>query len=82
MARIHERGQLTLPKAMRDEIGLKPGDDVSISVRDDEIVIRKARGIFDFRLPPRPGAGEPEAEKNAWADAAAADPVNQRRNAG
>ncbi len=73
---------MTLPKTMRDEIGLKPGDDVSVSVRGDEIVIRKARSIFDFRLPPRPGAGESEMEESAWADAAAADPVNQRRNAG
>ena len=42
MARIQERGQITLPKAMREEVGLAPGDEVTITVDGDRLV--KAAG--------------------------------------
>lgn len=28
IARVQERGQVTIPKAIREEIGIKPGDDL------------------------------------------------------
>ena len=39
--RITEKGQVTIPKAVRDAVGLKPGTDVQISVEDGEVVLRK-----------------------------------------
>lgn len=51
MPRIYERGQITIPKDVRERIGLVPGDELTISVRDDEIVIKRARSLFDIRVP-------------------------------
>ena len=39
---LTSKGQLTLPKAVRDRLGLKPGDKLSCRIAgDDEIVIRR-----------------------------------------
>lgn len=38
-ATITSQGQLTLPKVIRDLLGLKPGDRVSFRVRDDKTVV-------------------------------------------
>jgi AbrB family looped-hinge helix DNA binding protein len=75
--RIHERGQISLPKAIREQAGLAAGDEVTIALRGDEIVIRKARSILDYRLT-HLSAGSAPDEKSARADAAAADPPNRR----
>ena len=37
--KISDKGQVTLPKDMRDALGLKPGDAVVFTVDGDEIVI-------------------------------------------
>ncbi|MDP9483170.1 MAG: AbrB/MazE/SpoVT family DNA-binding domain-containing protein, partial [Chloroflexota bacterium] len=80
-ARITSQGQITVPKAVRDRLGLKPGDDVEFVDRDGEIVLipRRRRSILDFAgaLPPGPGVILPktsaewkEAIRDSWADAA------------
>lgn len=66
MARIYERGQITIPKDIRERVGLHPGDELTIRVRDDQIVIRRARSLFDIRLP---DTGEPDM---TWSEARAA----------
>jgi antitoxin PrlF len=38
-ATITSQGQLTLPKAIRDLLNLKPGDRVSFRVREDQTVV-------------------------------------------
>ena len=84
MARIQERGQITLPKALREEVGLAPGDEVTITVVGDGLVLRPARTVFDFQAPQRPprqSGRRQVAEKSAWADAAASDPRNRRPDA-
>lgn len=40
--RITEKGQVTIPKAVRDAAGLMPGTDVAFVVEDGEVKIRKA----------------------------------------
>lgn len=35
------KGQVVLPKRMREALGLKPGVEVSLELRDQEIVIKK-----------------------------------------
>ncbi len=37
------KGQILIPKPMRDAIGIKPGVDVVFELRDDEIVISKPK---------------------------------------
>jgi AbrB family looped-hinge helix DNA binding protein len=84
MTRIQERGQVTLPKALRDAVGLAPGDEVTITVAGDGLIVRPARTIFSFQAPqhpPRQSARQQAAEKSAWADAAASDAANQRPDA-
>jgi AbrB family looped-hinge helix DNA binding protein len=37
------KGQVVLPKDMRDELGIVPGDEVMFDRDHDQIVVRKAR---------------------------------------
>jgi AbrB family looped-hinge helix DNA binding protein len=40
---VGPKGQILIPKPMREAIGIKPGVDVVIELRDDEIVITKPK---------------------------------------
>ncbi len=40
---VGPKGQILIPKPMRDAIGLKPGIEVTVELRDDEIVISKPK---------------------------------------
>lgn len=51
MAKIYGKGQITIPKAVRDAAGLGVGDRVVVEARDAEVVIRKARGVLEFEPP-------------------------------
>ena len=57
-SRIMDRGQTTIPKKIRDEIGLKPGDTVQYSIRDGVIQMRplisakSLKGMLKYDGPP------------------------------
>lgn len=38
---VGPKGQVVIPKNMRDAIGLKPGVEIILEMRDHEIVIKK-----------------------------------------
>ena len=40
--RVGEKGQVTIPKELRDELGIGAGSEVDFERADDAIVIRKA----------------------------------------
>ena len=40
---IGPKGQIVIPKRMRDAIGIKPGVDVTLEIRENEIVITKPK---------------------------------------
>ncbi len=42
--RITSKGQVTIPQQVRRELGLEPGDEVEITVRDGVATIHPARG--------------------------------------
>ncbi len=41
---VGERGQITLPKALRNAKGIKPKDKVIVKIEDERIVVEKALG--------------------------------------
>jgi antitoxin PrlF len=46
---LSQKGQVTIPKQVRDALGLKPADRVTFELRDDVAVLRPAAGsIFDY----------------------------------
>jgi AbrB family looped-hinge helix DNA binding protein len=47
--RVGPKGQVVIPKALRDELGIEPGDEVSFWRHDDHVAVRPAR----HRRPPR-----------------------------
>lgn len=63
MARIYGKGQVTIPKAVRDAAGLGVGDRVVVEARDAQVIIRKAHGVLEFEPP------APDREPLPWSDA-------------
>jgi antitoxin PrlF len=47
VTRLTRKGQLTIPKAVRDQLGLKPFDKVEVVVADGEARLRKSRATLD-----------------------------------
>jgi AbrB family looped-hinge helix DNA binding protein len=37
--RVGERGQVVIPKSVRDQAGIRPGDQVDFEFRDGEVVL-------------------------------------------
>lgn len=49
-ATVAERGQITLPKAVRDALGLTKGSKLKVELEDGRIVLRKDVGDALTRL--------------------------------
>ena len=51
--RVGAKGQVVIPKELRDELGIEPGDEVSFWRHDDHVAVRPAhhrrplRGRFE-----------------------------------
>ncbi|ADB52150.1 AbrB/MazE/SpoVT family DNA-binding domain-containing protein [Conexibacter woesei] len=41
--KVGAKGQVVLPKAMRERLGIRPGDEVLFDEGDGEITVRKAK---------------------------------------
>ena len=41
--RVGPKGQVVIPKDIRERVGLHPGDDVDVELRDGEVVIHARR---------------------------------------
>jgi AbrB family looped-hinge helix DNA binding protein len=52
-ARIYKKGQITIPKAVREAAGFNIGDLVVVEARDNEIVLRHPIGVLEFKAPAR-----------------------------
>ncbi|MBM3668458.1 MAG: AbrB/MazE/SpoVT family DNA-binding domain-containing protein [Actinobacteria bacterium] len=46
--KISSKGQVTLPKSVRDALGIEPGDQLEFEVRGNEFVGRKKRTKVDW----------------------------------
>ncbi len=47
-ARMTSKGQVTVPKAVRDALGLKQGDQVVFRVNGDEAVVRRTPDLLEL----------------------------------
>ncbi|KIQ54874.1 AbrB/MazE/SpoVT family DNA-binding domain-containing protein [Meiothermus taiwanensis] len=73
--RVGSKGQITLPKQIRELLGLEPGGEVLLELRGGEVVLRARRGIpleaLRGRLKspvPFPGKDkERQAREQVWA---------------
>lgn len=62
---INSRGQVTLPKPIRDRLGLKAGDRIAFTIEDDgRLVVTPLTGsVMDLAgMLPRPAAPLTQAE--------------------
>lgn len=41
-ARVSSRGQVALPRAVRDQLGFWEGSDLTVRIERDEVILRKA----------------------------------------
>jgi AbrB family looped-hinge helix DNA binding protein len=44
--RIGSKGQVVIPKALRDRVQLQPGDEVEFELRDEQIVLTARRSTM------------------------------------
>lgn len=51
LTKVTSKGQVTIPKAVRDRYGIEEGDYLILDPRDDEFVIRKGRMVDKSATP-------------------------------
>jgi AbrB family looped-hinge helix DNA binding protein len=71
VARVYKKGQVTIPKAVREAAGIEIGDKVIIEAREHEIIVRRPRGVLEFTPPATRRLDElpwPEARRAARED--------------
>lgn len=69
MPKIYRKGQVILPKTLREQAGLDVDDEIVIEARGREIVIRRAPSILELRLP-QPAAHHPALQGRQETDTA------------
>jgi len=61
---ITRKGEVTIPKAIRDRLGVKEGEKVSFMMRAEEVVLKVIKGtILDLRGSVQPSAHPEDFEK-------------------
>lgn len=64
MSKVTTKGQATIPKEIRELLGLKPGDRVMFLKRGDEIVLYPVKGtLLDIKGSIKPRSRPEDLEK-------------------
>jgi AbrB family looped-hinge helix DNA binding protein len=50
VGKVGKKGEIYVPKKVRNQINLNPGDEVLVEVRDEELIIRKKESIVDILM--------------------------------
>lgn len=74
-SRLSSKGQVTIPKPVREALGLSPGEEVVFEIREGEAILRPRRrvpleallGRLGGRQPFPGEEGEVQAREEAWA---------------
>ena len=66
--RVGPKGQVVIPKALRDEMGIEPGDEVSFWIDGDHVAVRPTTGRPPLRGRFRSSALTDELERERAAD--------------
>lgn len=71
--RVSEKGQIVIPKRVRDEIGIETGDELTLNLADGKIILRKKpRSYTDYML---------GLHREAWGSIDATEHVEKERKA-
>lgn len=46
--KVLPKGQITIPKEIRDSLDIKEGDTIIIERTDKEVILKKGKTIFDY----------------------------------
>jgi AbrB family looped-hinge helix DNA binding protein len=70
-AKLTSKGQITVPKAVRESLELEPGDQVLFRLEDGRAVLARTQNFLDLAgsvpVPPgKRGASWEEIRKEAW----------------
>ncbi|THJ21954.1 MAG: AbrB/MazE/SpoVT family DNA-binding domain-containing protein [Nitrospira sp. CG24E] len=61
---VTRKGQVTIPKAIRDRLGVKEGEKVFFVMRGEEVILKVVKGtILDLRGSVQPSANPEDFEK-------------------
>jgi len=64
LSTVTSKGQVTIPKAIRDFLHIRPNDRVDFVVEGGQVVVRPAKTLKDLRgAVPAAGPGDFEAER-------------------
>jgi len=70
-ARVTSKAQITVPKAVRERLGIRPGDDLAFEIRGVhvEVVPTRRQRVTDFArlFPARRAVSAKEARTRGWA---------------
>lgn len=63
---MSSRGQVTIPKAMREALKMKPGSAVTLRIEGDKLVVEPFDAVAVFRRIAREGPSIDEVDPHAY----------------
>lgn len=47
IGKVGKKGEIYIPKKLRDQVNLSPGDEVLVEIKNKELIIKKKESIVD-----------------------------------